>query len=357
MGAVAQAVNVNTSALYRHFPSKPSLLIEVIVTEMTPFRQIFAAGALASLDEFTDRFVAVATDLDRLGTLWQQEARGLPPDAYAVLRAEVRTTLDQLTELIEGQRPLLAPAEAQLLAEATCSAVIAASQFKRDLPRVEFERVLRSIVSTILRIEPVLSGGRAWPRSEYQPVTRREQLLGSAATLFAERGYDAVSMEEVGSRAGVTGPTVHHHFGSKHELLAAVLERGTEWLWRDLYAALDRATPETRGSQLLRTYLEFVARHSGLAEVLDTEKRHLEAPEHDRICQSHRDHLTEWLALIRAQNTGVAEAEARIRLAAMRAVAHDIARTPYVRDQPGAYDTVERIGHALLFDTAAGATS
>ncbi len=51
----------------------------------------------------------------------------------------------------------------------------------------------------------------------------RAALLEAALELFAARGYDAVGVQEIVEAAGVTKPTLYHHFGSKRGLLEALL--------------------------------------------------------------------------------------------------------------------------------------
>lgn len=53
----------------------------------------------------------------------------------------------------------------------------------------------------------------------------RNALIGAARSLFTERGYDAVSTEEIVRVAGVTRGALYHHFGGKAQLLEAVYER------------------------------------------------------------------------------------------------------------------------------------
>lgn len=57
------------------------------------------------------------------------------------------------------------------------------------------------------------------------PEQRREQILDAANALFAERGYDEVSIEEIASSAGVTRGLVHHYFGGRKDVYVALLER------------------------------------------------------------------------------------------------------------------------------------
>jgi AcrR family transcriptional regulator len=64
---------------------------------------------------------------------------------------------------------------------------------------------------------------------------RREQLIATGRSLFAERGFDATSIEEVAARAKVSKPVVYEHFGGKEGLYAVVVDR-------EVRALLDRVT-------------------------------------------------------------------------------------------------------------------
>ncbi|MFI5959565.1 TetR/AcrR family transcriptional regulator [Cryptosporangium sp. NPDC051539] len=52
-------------------------------------------------------------------------------------------------------------------------------------------------------------------------TTRRDEILTIAIDLFARRGYHGVSMDDIGSAVGVTGPALYHHFAGKEAMLAA----------------------------------------------------------------------------------------------------------------------------------------
>jgi len=52
---------------------------------------------------------------------------------------------------------------------------------------------------------------------------RRETLIGAASELFAQRGYDHVSLDQIAERAGVTKVIVYRHFGSKKDLYLELL--------------------------------------------------------------------------------------------------------------------------------------
>jgi AcrR family transcriptional regulator len=57
---------------------------------------------------------------------------------------------------------------------------------------------------------------------------RRAQLLDIGRRLFAERGLDGTSIEEIAARAGVSKPVVYEHFGGKEGLYAVVVDREVE---------------------------------------------------------------------------------------------------------------------------------
>src|SRR5215467_10123248 len=56
----------------------------------------------------------------------------------------------------------------------------------------------------------------------------RNAVLCAAERLFAEQGFAATSMRDISSASGVSHPLIHHHFGSKAELYAAVKRRLVE---------------------------------------------------------------------------------------------------------------------------------
>jgi len=64
---------------------------------------------------------------------------------------------------------------------------------------------------------------------------RRAQLLDVGRALFAEKGFDGTSIEEIAARAGVSKPVVYEHFGGKEGLYAVVVDR-------EMSALLDRLT-------------------------------------------------------------------------------------------------------------------
>jgi AcrR family transcriptional regulator len=85
-----------------------------------------------------------------------------------------------------------------------------------------------------------------------KPSAARRRLLEAAADVVAERGYHAATLGDIARRAGVTTGAVYSGFGSKKELLLAVVRETTGSLELDFDAVL-----ESQGG--LRGALEFLA--------------------------------------------------------------------------------------------------
>src|SRR3954447_4981201 len=60
------------------------------------------------------------------------------------------------------------------------------------------------------------------------PESTRAAVLDAAERLFADHGFAATSMRDISAASGVSHPLIHHHFGSKEELYAAVKRRMVE---------------------------------------------------------------------------------------------------------------------------------
>src|SRR4051795_1344511 len=88
---------------------------------------------------------------------------------------------------------------------------------------------------------------------------RREQLLDVGRALFAEKGFEATSTEEIASRARVSKPVVYEHFGGKEGLYAVVVDREMRALLDAVTSALSGDNPRMLVEQAalaLLTYIE-----------------------------------------------------------------------------------------------------
>jgi len=87
---------------------------------------------------------------------------------------------------------------------------------------------------------------------------RREQLIATGRSLFAERGFDATSIEEVAARAKVSKPVVYEHFGGKEGLYAVVVDREVRSLLDRVTNALTAGHPRELLEQAAMALLDYI---------------------------------------------------------------------------------------------------
>jgi AcrR family transcriptional regulator len=87
---------------------------------------------------------------------------------------------------------------------------------------------------------------------------RREQLLDVARALFAEKGFEATSIEEIANRAGVSKPIVYEHFGGKEGIYAVVVDREMQALMDQIVSALSGGHPRELLEQAACALLDYV---------------------------------------------------------------------------------------------------
>jgi AcrR family transcriptional regulator len=358
MSDIAEAVGIGPSALYRHFAGKQQLLMRVVLEQLEPFKTILgefspeASGIdPGDLDPLVRKLASAALDTRQLGVLWQRESRHLPDSDRDELKEQLRVVATQLARLARAYRPDLTDGAARFRAWCLFSVLTSPSYHRVELPRGQFEGLLRNMVVGVSEQPP---GGEstvgAPPESlrlEYR-ASRRRLLLSAATRLFADYGYAAVTVEDIGAAVGIAGPSVYNHFGSKQELLNTVIIRGTSWLEMELERTLaGTSTVEDALSSLLRTYIGFAQDHRGFVDLLISEVDHMPDLERHRVRQTQHEYVSEWVALLREARPELDQATARVLVQAALTAANDMVRTGTIRDA----DALGRVGQALMFTT------
>ena len=97
----------------------------------------------------------------------------------------------------------------------------------------------------------------------------RGRILDAALVSFADRGYEATSLDALATTLGVTKQTILYHFGTKEALLAAVIDRSAAELADVLERALAKAGPGfLRVEALVRAVFRLAARRPELLGLL-----------------------------------------------------------------------------------------
>jgi AcrR family transcriptional regulator len=87
---------------------------------------------------------------------------------------------------------------------------------------------------------------------------RRAQLLDIGRELFAEKGFEAASIEEIASRAKVSKPIVYEHFNGKEGLYAVVIDREVREIVERITTSLDGDHPRALVHQAAIAFLDYI---------------------------------------------------------------------------------------------------
>ncbi|RAN75890.1 TetR family transcriptional regulator [Bacillus sp. SRB_336] len=130
-------------------------------------------------------------------------------------------------------------------------------------------------------------------------ANRRTVLLDSAAALFAQRGFNGVSIEDLGAAAGVSGPAVYRHFRGKQALLGALLVGVSEDLLaggRAVLAAGNDDAASLRG--LVAFHVDFALAQPDVIRVQDRDFDSLSAADRRQVRTLQRAYVELWVDVL-----------------------------------------------------------
>lgn len=157
--------------------------------------------------------------------------------------------------------------------------------------------------------------------------TRSNQILRAAAHLFAERGYGATSIDDIGAAAGVSGPAIYWHFPGKQALLAAMLMNVSEQLLAAGTEAV-AAAPDAGAAlvALVEGQVHFALAQPDLIVVHGRELGQLDEQQAHTVRSLQRQYVDVWVAVLRRLYPRVVKVRAT---AAVQAAIGLINSTPY----------------------------
>ncbi|HEX2821685.1 MAG TPA: TetR/AcrR family transcriptional regulator [Streptosporangiaceae bacterium] len=142
---------------------------------------------------------------------------------------------------------------------------------------------------------------------------RKERILVAAAALGARRGFDAISMAEIGAQAGIVGSGIYRHFDSKTAILVAMADRVMDRLMSRA-AEIISAFPDGRQSlsMLVRDHIEVALTDRDALAVYHREVRTLPEDERRRLSRAQRHYIEEWVHLLAPLRPDLADGEVRL---------------------------------------------
>lgn len=180
-------------------------------------------------------------------------------------------------------------------------------------------------------------------------TSRRAQLLEIAAELFAEKGFHAVGIDDIGEAAGVTGPAIYRHFSSKTALLAALFNTRTDQMVERAAEIVARFPDgEEALRRLVRDQTEASVHDRAVMAVIVSEFRSL--PEEDRlgIRLKQRAYVFDWMRALGKAHPTRSEGELRTLVHAAISVTRSVAYYQSSLDDESMIELVAAAAGAVL---------
>ncbi|MYS88164.1 HTH-type transcriptional repressor KstR2 [Streptomyces chartreusis NRRL 3882] len=135
---------------------------------------------------------------------------------------------------------------------------------------------------------------------------RRSELLGTAAEVFAEQGYNATTVRKIADHAGMLAGSLYYHFDSKESMLEEILRTFLEELWDGYDAVLGAGLgPRETLQALVTESFREIDRHRAAVAIYQKESKQLVAQERFAfLAESQRRFEKAWLSTL---ERGVAE--------------------------------------------------
>ena len=146
---------------------------------------------------------------------------------------------------------------------------------------------------------------------------RRAALLEAAAGMFASRGFNGVSIEELGAAAGVSGPAVYRHFASKQAMLAALLVGVSQTLLDGgEQVAAESPDPAAALRALVAFHVDFALAEPDTIRVQDRDLDALPAEARREVRRLQRSYVELWMRVLGALHPSLTADELRVRVQA-----------------------------------------
>lgn len=141
---------------------------------------------------------------------------------------------------------------------------------------------------------------------------RREQILETAAALFAERGFNGVSINDIGAAVGVSGPALYRHFPSKDAVLGEMLLGISRSLLAEGTQRREAAhAPSDVLPSLIEAHVDFALRQPALITVYNRDIASLGDADQREVRRLQRAYVEIWVGAIREAVPGTDEQHAR----------------------------------------------
>ncbi|MEU5397889.1 helix-turn-helix domain-containing protein [Streptomyces sp. NPDC005963] len=339
---VADALGITPSALYHHYRNKQDLLFHTVLNGLDTVDALIRNaegldGALVSL-------ATLATGPRRVFAAWEREARNLGGSQRDTIRDRQTEVFAHFGRVLRSARPELEDADTELLVTAVLGAFGSRRRHRIRLPLRRHRQLMHRIGSLVAHcpLPATASSGEAQPPALSSTeagaglrAPRRDRILTEAVRLFDERGYQSVTMADIGEAVGIVASGVYRHFPGKSDLLVAATNRGGEQVRAAAEQALLRATdPAEALERLLYAHIAVSVDNAHLIGILGNERDQLPEKERTALRRIQAAYLDVWLQALSTLQPDEDRAELKILIHATHAMTSYVIRSGRARPRP-----------------------
>ncbi|MFF0446548.1 TetR/AcrR family transcriptional regulator [Streptomyces sp. NPDC004609] len=348
---VAEALGITASALYYHYRNKQELLLWAVRDCLDSVDALVREAA--DLEEALRSLAAFVTRPRSVFAIWEREARNLDGSERDAIREREFEVVAHLVPLLRTARPDLGGPEAELVARAVFGVLGSRSRHRLSLSRRRDQqlmfRMARAAAHCELSAADRPAGNGPAASGSGLRIPRREQLLTAAVRLFDERGYQSVTMADIGEAAGIVASGVYRHFPSKTDLLVTAVNRGGERIRASADQALARARdPREALELLLGAHAAVTSEHRHLDGILTNERDQLPEKERTALRRFQADYQDVWVQALGAVLPGREPTELKISIHAVHAMIYFVVRSRTADQWPDLPRRLTELGMAVL---------
>ncbi|WP_421841352.1 TetR/AcrR family transcriptional regulator [Mycobacterium sp.] len=346
---IGVAIGLTGPAVYHYFPGKNGLLAAIIdrlLTNLETAAEIAlpTSGGGGPVDNMIAAALAAPDSL----AVCLRQLGYLDRDARAPLEARCRAMVTAVNSYgAQSHRPHL---RARAIAGAIVSLSLAKSPATVNVPALGaecFRRILAVPLPPRSAIEP--HAARMDLRRRAARAFRPEAILAEAARLFHQRGFNGVSLADIGAECGITGSAVNRRFGSKEKLLAAAFTRFGDQIGAAIYHALATANqPATAVTHMVSSYATAAVNTRDLVCLNMFETHHLPREDRQERRKRQRAYADELAFVLAEADPSISSVEAKARARAAYSVISEVIHNDELAAREGLTEDLTALALAVL---------
>ena len=330
MADIARAAGVTAPSLYRHFTDKQALLGAAVLSGVDDLEtctdRALATHHVSGEDTVRALMEAICKRPES-ASLWRWTGAYLSDEQNREVALRTRVVLRRWADVLFGEGAGLAQWERSQLTWALLSVAGSSAVHKTRLaPAREVDELVNRAMR-LLNLHPSAAPPHPSGPPPAPSTTRRDAILDAASTLFADRGYADVGVDEIGAAVGISGPSVYNHFPSKSAILVGIGMRSAARLEVRVMSAYSAASdPATILAALVDSYVAVITATPDLSVSFNNSPALTTEAAATELLDTQRRYVTRWVDLLQAADPTVATPEARVAVHAALSIVNDAVR-------------------------------